>query len=274
MISVMRILSVQNPHNQPLQFKSNIEVKFFECATAEIINQKGVKLRKSLFFICLVPVLANASDVGGVRDSNFEAGIGYRDSDSDKDFNANGSYRFALGDYLAADVSAELEHSDGEGSRVDAERATAGIDLFVRRFDIGKLGVGYSRAHSRFDAPIENDSVDRNSYSAFAQYYVNEFNLGVSRRAYRSGETEDFDLWSVSIAGYLSENTRIGVSGSGMDAADLYGVSVEHQPSWLGNNASLGFSYSRSPDNDAVSFQITYYFGNTVSLKVRDREFR
>ena len=231
-------------------------------------------MRKSLVLLCLVPALANGSDVGGVRDSNFEAGSGYSDSDSANAFEANGSYRFALSDYIASDVSVELGHSDGEGPRVDSERVTAGIDLFARSFDIGKVGAGYSRTHSQFDVPIKNDSVNQNAYSAFAQYYIHEFNIGVSRQAYRSGDTEDFDRWSVSIAGYLSDNTRIAVSGSGMDAADLYGASIEHQPSWLGNNASLGFSYSRSPDNDTISIQIAYFFGNTVALKVRDREFR
>lgn len=231
-------------------------------------------MRKSLFLFCLVPALANGSDVGGVRDSNFEAGIGYSDSDSSKAFDANGSYRFELGDYLASDVSAVLGYSDGEGPRVDSERVTAGIDLFVRSFDIGKLGAGYSRTHSRFDVPIKNDSLNQNAYSAFAQYYINEFNIGVSRQAYRSGDTENFDLWTVSIAGYLSENTRMGLSGSGMDAADLYGASIEYQPPWLDNSASLGFSYSRSPGDDTVSLKLAYFFGNTVSLKVRDREFR
>lgn len=218
--------------------------------------------------------MAIGSEVGGVRDSSFEAGAGYSDSDIARNVSASGNYNFELADFVAAGVAAELEHSYGEGAVVDSDRATVGVDLFARKFELGKLGLGYSRSYSRFDVPVNDDSIDQDMYSVSGEYYIGAFTLGMSRQSYRSEEADDFDAWFFSAAGYLSENTRVTASGAGMDAADLYGVNVEHQSGWFDNKASVTLGYSRSPDNDAISLGINYFFGNTVSLKVRDREFR
>ncbi|WP_136550334.1 hypothetical protein [Hydrocarboniclastica marina] len=222
----------------------------------------------------MLPSLAIGSEVGGVRDSGFEANAGYRVADDVANLRAGGTFNYGLTDFLASGISAQIGHTFGEDSVVDSDTVTVGADLFARKFELGKVGLGYFRTHSRFDVPVDDDSVDHNTYSAFAEYYMGQLTFKVSRQALRSADVADFDAWSLGVAGYLSENTRLSVSGAGMDAADLYGVSVAHQPGWFQDKGSVSLAYSRSPDDDAVSLELNYFFGNKVSLRVRDRELR
>lgn len=230
-------------------------------------------MKKILGLVLLIPSLVIAGERGGVAEPNFEAGAGYSDSDSSRAIAINGAFTAPIEDFVGYRVSAQLGRSYGKDNYLDADRIGLGVGLFARKFDLGKAGITYSFSHDRFDAPVDL-SVSSTGYRLFGAYYLGDFTLGFSRLATRSDDVENSHAWFADASVYVEQNTRLTLSGGGMDAADSYGLGIEHQPFFFAEEASLSVSYSRNPDWDSLSLGVDYFFGNAVSLMRRDREYR
>lgn len=231
-------------------------------------------MNKVLAVVCLFPVFACGGEKGGVAEPNFEVGGGYSDDDSAREVSASGAYRFGIDEYFGIGLAANAEHSDGKSYYLDSNGASAGINVFARRFDLGKVGLSYTRLYNKYDSSFDDFSTSSDHFSASAAYYFNDVTVGASRLAMRSDDLPDFDSASLFASVYLLDNTKLTAVVGGMDAKDSFGLSAEYQPSVFDDSTSVSLSYSRSPDHDSISFGLNYFFNSNVPLKQRDRQYR
>lgn len=231
-------------------------------------------MKKVVGLFCLFPVFVFAGEKGGVAASNFEASGSYSDSDASRSVSANGTYRRGIAEYFGYGLAATARRSNGKSTYLDSNGANAGINLFARRFDLGEAGLRYNHSYTKFDSRYGDISHNSDQYSVFASYYIDDFTLGFSRLSAHPEAVEHINTWNISASAYLLENTKLTASASGMDAKDAYGLSAEHQPSFLNNAASISASYNRSPEDDSFSVSLSYFFGTRVPLQQRDRQYR
>ena len=82
------------------------------------------------------------------------------------------------------------------------------------------------------------------------------------------------DVATAQIIGYPTANLSLGISAHGMDAEDTYSFTIEYQPTFFGNAASLLLNYGTQPDYHSINVGVSYFFDRRIDLKTRDRRYR
>jgi hypothetical protein len=238
------------------------------------------------------------ADSPAVRDWNNQ--LGYASGDTyvaggtdSNTYGINAATTVPLAAYVAGSLSGAFNRTNVATS--DVATATGGTvpscslndgslvaGLFVRRSDIGRLGLSYGlgRTRSRCDATFlatGSDRLDTRTTALNAEVYLGPFTVGGTRSRTKVKSAYDFDSDSLAGSWYPMENLRMTVSGDGLDLKDTYHFNLEYQPELLENSTGLLIGYTtRRGDNStrAVTVGINYYFGTRVDLKTRDREYR
>jgi len=234
-----------------------------------------VKLRISCL-VLLFPLSVCAGENGGVAEQNFEAGAEYDQDRDSSGYGLNGAYRLPIAEYFGASLSASAARTNGQDNRIDTDSGSVVTSVFVRDFDIGKVGILYNYTYTKLKLGYGFDdvSINQNSYGASGQYYLGNFTLFGSRIISKAEDFDNFNVWFLGVQAYLPYDVSVSGSAGGMDAEDNYSVSAEYQPAFLNQSTSIELGYSKSPHNDSFQLQVNYFFGTNVSLKQRDRQYR
>ncbi len=232
-----------------------------------------------ILFSGLITNIAVASEPGGVINRNYETGLAYTNTDQSHDYEINGSALLPITDYIGTALDADLRHDLGKGNVVDTTRYGVGSSVFLRNFEIGRLGAAYLFSYSKFDLPSSVNASDTSivhNFRAFGEYYLSNFTISASRTYSHFESGTDRNNWIISGQWYPYKNTKLSIRTSGMDAKDHYGASIEHQPGFFNNAAGLflSYSYDNKVNKDAFALGFTYYFNTRVHLIDRDRKYR
>lgn len=157
--------------------------------------------------------------------------------------------------------------------------------VFFRHPLFGRVGASISSANLEstcggkgFFLAGNSDSLRSTGYSLAAEYYFPVLTLAAERTVSSYAGNDDLISDVVSASWYPLADLSISPNVGRINGRDQYGVSIEHQPDFLGRSASIALSFgSQSLDGDSIrsaSLSFTYHFGLHVDLKTRDRQFR
>ena len=247
-------------------------------------------------------LIANVAfaDSRAVEESNYQASLSLGMDDP-----VNSSGKFTHGDlagavtlplaeYLGASISGGYSqgHSDNESLSCNLDSSGIGVGLFVRDFDIGRIGVNYSRSrnswctYSTFGGH-DHGTTDADTASASASYYFRDITVGASYAYSRSSSSgvewldegsRDNSILSVGVRYYPINNLAASLSVSrnhnDIENRDSSTLSFEYQPDFFGNSTSLTLSLSNSEYSNSATLGVNYFFGKQVDLITRDRRYR
>jgi hypothetical protein len=159
------------------------------------------------------------------------------------------------------------------------------IGAFFRRPTLGRVGVSYGKGDLSADCEGESvflltgkDSLGTESLRADAEYYIGDFTLGAAYTITElENSSEDLKTTTLSAAWYPLDSLKVSLWGNDLYDDDTFGLLLEHQPEMLGDGFSVRLGASttdQSPKTRTITLGLSYFFGRTVPLKVRDRQYR
>lgn len=251
----------------------------------------------------LAGVTANAQ-TRAVEALNFEAGVKSTDSDT-SDSTSNGTLELnargtlPIGSIFGASMTAGygesrvrtrevVENDDGTLSGIrpscNFDNLRGEISLFARRPTLGRIGVAYGIGRlgsdcsdTSFFVPGGQDSLDTDNYRFDAELYWRNFTIGASHTTLSMDDAPEIETTTISGSWYPLDSLRVSLHGSDLYEEDTYGLTLEHQPQFLGDGFGIQLGYSKTdaePGTRTINIGMTYYFGKRVPLLVRDRQYR
>jgi hypothetical protein len=228
---------------------------------------------------------------------NSEVGVAFQSIDAGGNKNNSaalfGQMVFPLASAFGASIDGSYGHTNLLLERVsnptgkvscgyDTTAASAG--LFARVATIGKLEARYgaSRISSKCDDNASflgdgSSTLDSDGYTIGAEYYFNALTLGASRSETTLDAGGSYTTDAVRATWYPVADLSVTPLAGRSRGADFYGLTLEHQPDFLGRSMSLSLAYLQdNQDEKASTFTLgfTYHFGTRVELKIRDRQYR
>lgn len=235
---------------------------------------------------------------------NFEAGVESTDSDTSGS-TSNGTLELNLrgtlpiGSIFGASMTAGygesrvrtrevVENEDGTLSGIrpscSFDNLRGEVSLFARRPTIGRIGVSYGIgrigsdcSNTSFFIPGGGDSLDTDNYRFDAELYWRNFTIGASHTTLSLDDSPDIETTTITGSWYPLESLRVSLYGNDLYEEDTYGLTLEHQPQFLGDGFGIQLGYSKTdaePGTRTINIGLTYYFGKRVPLLVRDRQYR
>lgn len=195
-------------------------------------------------------------------------------------YGLNGRLTVPLGQYLVASVFGGYSKSDFEASSASCglNNGALGGGLFARTPTIGRIGTSYTRGRAESCAwgafGTSTVTTDRDTYSVYAEYYLEPLTLRLTRERTEHEEWSAFDSITAEATWYPTLNASLGVSAEGLDAEDIYALRLEYQPALLGDSTSFSLRYVTGHDTDTIALGVSYFFDKRVALKTRDRQLR
>lgn len=239
-----------------------------------------------------------------VETLNFEAGIESTDSDTSGS-TSNGTLALNLrgtvpiGSIFGASLSAGysesrvrtrevVENDDGtlSGIRPSCNFDNLGgeVSLFARRPTLGRISVSYGVGQlgsdcsdTSFFIPTSEDSLDNNNYRFDVELYWRNFTIGASHTTLSLEDAPEIETTTITGSWYPLDSLRVSLYGNDLYEEDTYGITLEHQPQFLGDGFGIQVGYSETdaePGTRTFNLGLTYYFGKRVPLLVRDRQYR
>jgi hypothetical protein len=191
--------------------------------------------------------------------------------------------RVRTGDILGAGKTSTTSQK-GARSTCTFSGTDAEATVFARRPSLGKISASYGIADRSADCGESSvfiytgdDSLDTKHYRLAAEAYLGNFTLAASRTSTDLQDGPKLNTNEVSASWYPMENLRVTAYGNDLYDDETYGVQIEHQPEFMGNDlgVSLGFAQTDgSPRTRIVTIGLQYHFGRNATLQVRDRELR
>ncbi len=246
-------------------------------------------------FVALALIVVSpavVADSRAVEELNYQASLALGMTDNTKssgrltDGAIGGVVTVPLAKYLGASVSGVYSqaHISDETLSCNLDSSGIGASFFARNYDIGIVGISYSRGRgswcssSMFSGP-NHGSIDTEGASIYAGYFFRYFTVDAGFSSSRSEESGwDAHSYSVGAKYYHVRNLSVGLSAS-MTRTDgsvehTPHLAFEYQPEIFGNSTSLTLGLSRTEYSNAVSLGITYFFDKRVDLVTRDRRYR
>jgi hypothetical protein len=234
---------------------------------------------------------------------NYEFGLASVDSDTDGStsngtLGVNLAATLPIGSLLGISVSGYysatkvrtgdvLGNDDNQtGSRPSCSFDNSGgeIALFARRPSLGKIAASYGVGNVKPDCGdsaifIGNgtDKLSTDHYRIDAEVYLGDFTVGAGRTSTDLDEGMKLESTAISASWYPIDSLKLSVSGNDLYEQDSYGLTIEHQPEFLGDSFGLAVGYSfgdQEPKTRTLFLGMSYYFGTAVPLKTRDRQYR
>ena len=240
------------------------------------IGLLGAMLGLSTTAVATPAVEAIHYQIGATADRDNDTGR-YAGADTTR-YTIDGSVTFPVGQYVGAAVSGGLAQTQFKflGDSCDTDSQRYGASVFVRAA-IGRVGLTYDRLNGGSCGLAFIP--DSNEYAGFAEYYWEFITARLERSRTKIDDralsnVPDFDVAVARIIAYPTANLSLGVAAFGLDAEDTYAFSIQYQPTFFGNVASLLLGYATNPDYHSISVGISYFFDRRIDLKTRDRRYR
>ena len=245
-----------------------------------------------------------AAQTRAVDTLNFEGGVESIDNDtsgstSNGTIGVNFRGTLPIGSYFGASMKAGYSESrvrtrdvvENEDGTLTGIRPSCNFDhlggevsLFARRPTLGRIGVTYGIgqlgsdcSETSFFLPGGEDSLDNDRVRFDVELYWRSFTIGASHTTLSLDDAPEIETTTVTGSWYPLESLRLSVYGSDLYEEDTYGLSLEHQPQFLGDGFGVQLSYAKTdaePGTRTITLGLTYYFGKRVPLLVRDRQYR
>jgi hypothetical protein len=226
-------------------------------------------MRLSIFIMgLLVSAIAAAKD-GGVAEPNGSIDVSYVDSTHVTVSSFGGVYRMPVGEYGGVAIAAIANRTDGKAPYLDTTGQAAGLQVLLRKFDLGAVAVIYSHG----DISADSISASYDTYGFTGVYYSGSIDAMVGYTRAESDTVANSDAKMVAGRLYLDDNLATELSMTRRDSTDGYGVSFTYQPVMFANDIGLTVSYESDDSEDSVGVSIEYYFGTKVSLIDRNRKY-
>lgn len=186
-----------------------------------------------------------------------------------------------------ADTNLQTDAPTDEISSILCSYETLGTrgTLFAREPSLGRVSASFLAGQLRSKCGGSASFVERNSdtlrsegYSLAAEYYFPALTLAAERTS-TSFDGDNHHVTDLLTASwYLLPDLSISPNAGRVNGSNLYGLTVEHQPDFLGQSASVTLAFSQqnleSGSIRSISLAFTYHFGTHVDLKKRDRQYR
>lgn len=268
------------------------------------MTRRSYSALASLFALSLALASVTAHAQRAVESINFEAGIESTDSDTSGS-TSNGTLGASLrgtlpiGSYFGASLTAGYSESrvrtrevvESEDGTLSGIRPSCNFDnlggevsLFARRPTLGRIGISYGVGQlgsdcsdTSFFIPGGEDSLDNDHYRVEAELYWRNFTIGASHTTLSLDDAPEIETTTVTGSWYPLDSLRLSLHGSDLYDEDTYGLTLEHQPQFLGDGFGIHLGYSETdaePGTRTINIGLTYYFGKHVSLLDRDRHYR
>lgn len=262
-------------------------------------------LRIAMLAACSLCGAGAVAQDRAVQTRNYEFGITSVDSDtsgstSNGTLGVNVAATLPIGSWVGiaasgyfssskvrtGDVLGEDDSAAASGSRPSCSFDNTGgeISLFVRRPSLGKVAATYGVGKVSPDCGdssifIENgtDDLSTDNYRFDVEAYLSDFTVGA---AYTSTDLDaglQLQTTAVTASWYPLDSLKLSLSGNDLYEQDTYGLTIEHQPEFLGDAFGINVGYSNSdqePKTRTIYLGMAYYFGTHVTLKARDRQYR
>ena len=251
---------------------------------------------KKLLLPLFLPLLVHASEIeagGGIKKLNFNIGIGYKktinDNVSDNDgYIISASVNIPVYKYIGSSLTIyRNKYGDYQYKYYSAKTDTYGaiVDLFIRDYNVGKLGISYAHSDTNIDytfrdsyISIKNfnfdETIHSHTYSIYGSYYINDLTIGASRTSRKIDKYSNYNIFSFGAEYYYKNNTKLWLRNSSMDSNENYALGITHQPDFLNNSTEIGLSYSNGNGYNSYYIFVGYNFDTEISLKDRDRKYR
>ena len=275
---------------------------------------------------CAAPVYAQNR---AVEELNYRVGGSYSSTRNDDDPWRSGpgastgsvgaSVTMPLAKYLGATVSGSygltrtpfgpvpddpyvIDQWGGDSGVFKTNSSDIGVALFLRDFDIGKLGAGYARGrnewasyahwHWCFSADVCYDEpatytygpIDIDTTRVFADYYFRDLTASaeyIDSRYSSVWGMSNSSLYTVGATYYPLSNLSVRLALHRQPAEDEYSLALdsqsltlEYQPEILGESTSFTLQLGNQEYSRSAMVGVTFFFDKRVDLITRDRRYR
>ena len=233
----------------------------------------------SIGILLALPAVAAGVGNRAVQEANYEVGAGYQNSDLGDTYSVGGRFTAPVLGSGGVSLNGSYDRLEGDGGTLDSDAYLAGVDAFVRDYDVGRLSAGLVYRRQRFDRPRNAIGVDRSltakTYRVAGEFYAGSLTLGASRSYADLDRADDVKLWNLAAREYLKRSTRLGASLTQLDGKVNYALGVANQPQFWHNAAQVFAGYADIGDGEQVwSLALTYFFDKRPALMDRDRKYR
>lgn len=223
--------------------------------------------------LIFLPMIASAEKLEGIEGSNYQASFSGNDSDNGSRLSLRGEARFPVANYTGMSFNAGLSEFNGDNNSIDSSNKSIGLGLFIRKYDLGIINADYRYSETEADIPSGTLKNDLDTYSLNGTYYLEKFDLSLSRSTINIDTGNDFNFSNFNAAYYLNDNLRVSASVGRMDADESYSLSATYQPKVFNNAISILATYQDTNTNDSYGITISYYFDTKVNLISRIRRY-
>jgi hypothetical protein len=227
-----------------------------------------------LSILLLVFSLCVQGGEAGVVETNFKASVLHTHFDDIGNSNhLRGEARFPIANYTGLSLMAGVGEFNGKSS-IDSSDKTAGVGVFLRKYDLGAINANYIYSESKADTPFGSFKSHTNGYSLSGTYYIDKFDISLARGTSKSNPgATSYNYSSIDVAYYASDNLRLSVSANGMDSSGTYSLDATYQPKIFNNDISIIGRYVDSNAGQSYMIGLSYYFGTKASLIDRNRKY-
>src|SRR5690606_6935649 len=249
------------------------------AADARAVSSRTMTSRTSTAVASLSALLlaswsvTTAAQTRAVDTLNFEAGVESIDSDTSGS-TSNGTLglnlrgTLPLGSFFGASMEAGysesrvrtrevVENEDGTLSGIrpscNFDHLGGEVSLFARRPTLGRIGVSYGIgrlgsdcSETSFFLPHGKDSLDSDRVRFDVELYWRSFTIGASHTTLSLDDAPEIETTTITGSWYPLESLRLSLYGSDLYEEDTYGLSLEHQPQFLGDGFGVQLSYAKT----------------------------
>lgn len=232
-----------------------------------------------LVVLLLIPAVATATGNRAVLETNYEIEAGYQNKSVGDEYTVDGRLTMPLLRFGGVSLLGGYERLEGDSGVLDSDTYSVGGELFMRDYDIGRLGAQVLYLNQSFDHPNNvvsfNDNSTAKVYSATGEYYYRKFTLSGSRTYIDFDHVDNVESWGLGGLFYVTDNIRLGIAGDYANDKTIYAFRAALQPALFGNSAEVSVGYADVGNGDhTYSVSLAYYFDKRPALIDRDRKLR
>jgi len=271
--------------------------------TIHMNTKSGLQAIAVIVASCGASAVATAQD-RAVRSTHFEFAAQSVESDTSDSISSgaiggNLTATLPLGRYLGASIGGGYTRSrirtrdvlEDETGELPGDRPGCSFDslageasVFFRIPSLGRISAGYGvgELSASCDGTVlfpmsGQDSLGTDGLRLDAEVYLGKFTLGAEHVRTKLEDGPEIEATTLFGSWYPLESLKVQLSGNDLYDENTYGLVLEHQPEMFGDGLSVRFGFSTtdaSPKTRTFELRVSYFFGNKVSLRTRDRHYR
>ena len=225
-----------------------------------------------LAILAFMPIIAVGKS-GGMEKENYLIATSVNNSDIGDSLSFLGMARFPAAKYGGISLLAHTSEFNGKKNYIDSSSKGLRLDVFLRKYDLGIIQVGYGYSEKEHDFLSSTDTHTIDTHSLNGTYYIDKFDVSLS---FLTGENDDGDSFDISNFGagyFVNKNLQTRILIGGMDADGNNTIAISYQPEIFGNTAAVSASYDDTKLDNSFRFSVEYYFNTKVSFVDRVRKY-